>query len=63
MKSLRTYQRNIKNLKDLIYNLQWVCPTSNSSDSCSGCGNHRHFGCKKDCVVAKITKDFGEKDI
>ena len=62
MKSIRTYQRKIKELKDLVSSIQWVQPTYNGSPSCSGGGAQQHHGCEKDCPVAKITKNRGETE-
>lgn len=58
-RSIRSYQREIRNLKELIEQMQWVCPTYNGADSCAGCGGMRHLGCYPDCEVANITKDYG----
>lgn len=61
MKSIRSYQREIRKLKDLINDVQWVQPLYNGSPSCSGCGEQKHFGCSKECPVAKVTGDYGER--
>lgn len=59
MKSVRTYQRQIKHLRQLIADMQWVQPTYNGSQSCSGCGEQRHNGCDPDCPAAAITGSAG----
>ena len=61
-RSIRSYQREIAKLKDIIDAVQWVKPSSNSSQSCSGCGNPRHWGCATGCEVAAVTKDSGEPE-
>ena len=53
--------RKLRELTQLIEQIQWVCPTYNGSDSCSGCGSQRHLGCEKGCPVAAITKDRGRE--
>ncbi len=63
MKSIRSYQREIKKLKDLLSDVQWVCPSYNGADSCSGCGAMRHNRCDKDCPVAQVTKDYGDPSL
>lgn len=59
MKSARTYQREIKYLRELVISLQWVQPMYNGNPSCSGCGEQQHLGCSKDCEVAKLSGDYG----
>lgn len=58
-KTIRTYQRTIKHLRDLLADVQWVQPTYNGSPSCSGCGNQEHWGCAPDCPVARVTGSRG----
>ncbi len=58
-RSVRSYQNEIRKLKELICGIQWVQPTYNGSHSCSCCGEQKHIGCNKDCAVAKITDDYG----
>lgn len=43
-----------KDLLELIAVMMWVCPISNSSDSCAYCGNMRHWGHSKDCEAARV---------
>lgn len=58
-KSIRSYQREITRLKNIIRDVQWVCPSYNGSDSCSSCRRQRHMGCTPECVIAKLTGDYG----
>lgn len=46
-RSTRSYQREIKMLREALASVQWVQPTYNGSPSCSGCGDqqHMHTGC------------------
>lgn len=59
MKSARSYQREIKKLKDLITDMQWVQPAYNGSPSCACCGEQQHQGCAEGCQGANITGDWG----
>lgn len=61
-RSARSYQREIRILKDVIRAAQWVQPMYNGSPSCSGCGAQKHHGCEPGCDVAKVTGDVGEFD-
>lgn len=51
MKSIRSYQREIKNLRALLKSVEWVMPTYNGSPSCSCCGNQKHWGHEPDCEL------------
>ena len=62
MKSIRTHQRRIAVLKQIIVECQWVHPTYNGSDSCACCGSQRHLGCPPECKMAAITGDYGTRD-
>lgn len=59
---VRTYQRQIAHLKRVIAEMQWVQPTYNGNQSCSGCGHQRHWGCESDCPAAKVTGDRGKPE-
>lgn len=61
-RSIRSYQREISKLKDAIHQMQWVQPSYNGADSCSGCGAMRYHGCEKDCLAANVTGDFGRAE-
>lgn len=63
MKSVRSYQREIRKLRDLVTGMQWVQPMHNGSQSCAGCGAMRHLGCARDCPIAQITRDFGTPEM
>lgn len=39
-------------LMNLLEDVEWVQPISNSSQSCSCCGNMRHWGHESDCELA-----------
>lgn len=62
MRTPRSYQREIQRLKDIIRDMQWVKPIYNGADSCSSCGNMRHWGCDKTCPAAKVTGDHGSPE-
>lgn len=40
-------------LLNLIKDVEWVQPFSNSSQSCPCCGSMRHWGHEQDCELAK----------
>jgi hypothetical protein len=48
-RSVRSYQREIKALKDVLAQVEWVQPTYNGSPSCSFCGSQKHNGHDSDC--------------
>ena len=48
-RSTRSYQREIKKLKDVLEQVEWVQPMYNGSPSCSCCGNQQHVGHAKGC--------------
>jgi hypothetical protein len=60
MRSAQSYQREIRRLKDVIHDMQWVMPIYNGAHSCAGCGQMRHHGCSTDCPAAAVTGDHGE---
>lgn len=62
-KSIRTYQREIARLKQIIADMQWVQPTYNGAESCAACGNMRHWGCASWCEAAAVTGDVGRKEV
>lgn len=53
-RSQRSYQREIKKLKDLLRDIEWVQPMYNGSPSCSCCGNQQHQGHQPDCALKAI---------
>lgn len=59
MRSIRSYQREIALLKQLVRDMQWVQPSYNGSPSCSSCSAQQHWGCYHDCPAAKVTGDRG----
>jgi len=59
-RSIRSYQREIQRLKELIRDMQWVEPISNSAPSCSCCGEMKHDTCASSCEAARITGDHGQ---
>jgi hypothetical protein len=59
--SIRTYQRRIAALHNIICNIQWVQPSYNGAPSCSGCGAMKHQGCDESCPVAAVTGDYGAR--
>jgi len=53
-KSVRTYQREVRKLKDLLATVMWVQPSYNGAPSCSYCGAMQHHGHHKECELAAI---------
>lgn len=47
-------------LRQLLEDIEWVQPISNSSQSCSCCGNMRHWGHEPECTLAQT---IGSKEI
>lgn len=54
MRTARSYQREIKKLKNLLADVMWVQPMYNGSPSCSCCRNQQHMGHADDCELAKL---------
>jgi hypothetical protein len=57
MRSERSFQREIRNLKDAILSAEWYQPTYNGSPSCPFCGNQQHHGHAPDCIAKKLSED------
>jgi len=55
-RSVRSYQREIKCLREWLANVQWVQPTYNGSPSCSGCGEQKHLHHDGNCGLAAILR-------
>ena len=53
-RSVRSYQREIRKLRELVRRMTWVQPMSNSSPSCACCGNQKHFGHNDLCAAARL---------
>ena len=53
-RSVRSYQREIKNLRAWVDELQWVQPMYNGSPSCSGCGEQQHQHDDKACGLSRL---------
>lgn len=53
MKSVRTYQRKIAELRNLLACIEWVQPTYNGSPSCPCCGNQKHMGHGWQCALQR----------
>ena len=53
-RSIRSYQREIKRLRDLVRAMTWVQPMYNGSPSCACCGNQQHIGHSKGCDAARL---------
>lgn len=58
-RSLRSYQREVRQLRAVITAMQWVEPIHNGAPSCAGCGEMKHHGCASDCPAARVTGDRG----
>ena len=52
-RSVRSYQREIKMLRDLLHDVRWVQPTYNGSPSCSGCGQQQHMHAEE-CALSRV---------
>lgn len=50
-RSVRSYQREVKALRELLAEMEWVQPTYNGSPSCPCCGNQQHMNHESDCVL------------
>jgi len=50
-KSIRTYQREIKRLRELVASAEWYQPTYNGSPSCPYCANQQHWNHAVDCPL------------
>ena len=55
MKSIRSYQRRIKYLLDLMEQMQWVQPMYNGAPSCSLCGEMQHWE-DHECELTRLMK-------
>lgn len=53
-RSIRSYQRRIKALKDLLRDVTWVQPIYNGAPSCSCCGQMKHHGHADDCDMLRL---------
>lgn len=56
MKSIRSYQREIKQLREMVASMLWVQPSYNGSPSCAFCGiqqHHHEEHCDASALVAK----------
>lgn len=61
-RSLRSYQREVRQLRDVIAGMQWVQPIYNGAPSCAGCGEMKHHGCASNCPAARVTGDRGRPE-
>lgn len=61
-RSAASYQRELRQLRDVIAAMQWVQPRHNGAPSCAGCGRMRHHGCADDCQAARVTGDRGKPE-
>ena len=57
MRTARSYQREIRKLKDLLASVEWVQPTYNGSPSCPFCGNQQHWNHGDECPLPKECRD------
>lgn len=55
-KSIRTYQRTIAQLRNLLANIEWVQPAYNGNPSCPCCGNQKHWGHELGCALASTVR-------
>jgi hypothetical protein len=54
-----SYRKEIRRLKELIAEMHWVQPMSNSSPSCGYCGVQQHLHAEH-CEISKLMEDtFG----
>lgn len=56
MKSVRTYQRENKRLRNLLASIEWIQPTYNGAPSCPCCGAMQHWKHEPDCELAATVK-------
>lgn len=49
MRSVRSYQNEIRKLKSIIAAAEWVQPMYNGSPSCPFCSHQQHWGHAQDC--------------
>lgn len=52
----RSYQREIRMLRDWLASVQWVQPMHNGSPSCSGCGEQAHLHDDAACGLTQILR-------
>lgn len=57
----RSYQREIRKLRELVRSVEWVQPMYNGSPSCPFCGAQQHWGHTASCPMpmdlrARITE-------
>ena len=55
-RSVRSYQREIKKLRDVLADVQWVQPMYNGSPSCSDCGQQQHLHDDASCGLTAILR-------
>lgn len=55
-KSIRSYQREIAALKEMVASMLWVQPSYNGSPSCSYCGQQQHLHTDH-CAASKLVAD------
>ena len=55
-RSVRSYQRDVRRLRNLLEDIEWVQATYNGAPFCSCCGNQEHFGHDPGCVLARVLK-------
>ena len=53
-RNIRSYQREIRKLKNLVQDMTWVQPLYNGSPSCACCGNQKHMGHSQGCDAARL---------
>lgn len=47
----RSYQRELRKLRELLRSVEWVQPQSNTSPSCPFCGAMQHWNHREDCPL------------
>jgi hypothetical protein len=63
-RSIRSYQRELATLREMIASMLWVQPTYNGSPSCAYCGEQQHLH-KTHCKATKLvaTWDLSSDEI
>jgi hypothetical protein len=62
MRTARSYQRELKSLREMITQMLWVQPTYNGNPSCSFCGEQQHNHADHCEATKLVAKWFPEED-
>jgi lipopolysaccharide biosynthesis regulator YciM len=56
VRSVRSYQRELKILREMVASMLWVQPTYNGNPSCSYCGEQQHNHTQH-CAATKLVAE------